>query len=209
MHYTDFDLIINNQIAIVKGSTTLLFIKGGSGSTYYGYNNKYLDIARTINEKYGLTVAVSSNMLFSLIDFKAEFQSVFTAMNTNYQVLFAGVSSGAVAAIEQSPDIYDLQKLLLINPPFTISLPKVKKSLEAKKDATFNFVFGSNDPTFNFVFGSNDPTYRFLPLLDNVKSQSTINLKIVEGADHNFKGMESEFKEFFFYFVDEILLSCN
>lgn len=187
MHYTDFDLIINNQIAIVKGSTTLLFIKGGSGSTYYGYNNKYLDIARTINEKYGLTVAVSSNMLFSLIDFKAEFQSVFTAMNTNYQVLFAGVSSGAVAAIEQSPDIYDLQKLLLINPPFTISLPKVKKSLEAKKDATFNFVFGSNDPT-----------YRFLPLLDNVKSQSTINLKIVEGADHNFKGMESEFKEFFF-----------
>ncbi len=198
MHYTDFDLIINNQIAIVKGSTTLLFIKGGSGSTYYGYNNKYLDIARTINEKYGLTVAVSSNMLFSLIDLKAEFQSVFTAMNTHYQVLFAGVSSGAVAAIEQSPDIYDLQKLLLINPPFTISLPKVKKSLEAKKDATFNFVFGANDPT-----------YRFLPLLDNVKSQSTINLKIVEGADHNFKGMESEFKELFFYFVDEILLSCN
>ena len=198
MHYTDFDLIINNQIAIVKGSTTLLFIKGGSGSTYYGYNNKYLDIARTINEKYGLTVAVSSNMLFSLIDLKAEFQSVFTAMNTHYQVLFAGVSSGAVAAIEQSPDIYDLQKLLLINPPFTISLPKVKKSLEAKKDATFNFVFGANDPT-----------YRFLPLLDNVKSQSTINLKIVEGADHNFKGMESEFKDLFFYFVDEILLSCN
>lgn len=198
MHYTDFDLIINNQIAIVKGSTTLLFIKGGSDSTYYGYNNKYLDIARTINKKYGLTVAVSSNKLFSVIDLKAELQSVFKAMNDHYQVLFAGVSSGAVAAIEQSPDIDDLQKLLLINPPFTISLSKIKSALEAKEDATFNFVFGSNDPT-----------YRFLPLLDNVKSQSSINLKIVEGADHNFKGMESEFKELFFYFVDEILLSCN
>lgn len=178
----------------------MLFIKGGSGSTYYGYNNKYLDIARTINEKYGLTVAVSSNKLFSVIDLKAEFQSVFTAMNTHYQVLFAGVSSGvssgAVAAIEQSPDIYDLQKLLLINQPFTISLPKVKKSLEAKKDATFNFVFGSNDPT-----------YRFLPLLDNVKSQSTINLKIVEGAVHNFKGMEKEFKELFINFVENNLSS--
>lgn len=169
----------------------MLFIKGGSGSTYYGYNNKYLDIARTINEKYGLTVAVSSNKLFSVIDLKAEFQSVFTAMNTHYQVLFAGVSSGAVAAIEQSPDIYDLQKLLLINPPFTISLPKVKKSLEAKKDVTFNFVFGSNDPT-----------YRFLPLFDNVKTQSSINLKIVDGADHNFKGMENEFKSLFVKFVE-------
>lgn len=188
---TDYNLHLNNQIAIVKGSTTMLFIKGGSGSTYYGYNNKYLDIARTINEKYGLTVAVSSNKLFSVIDLKAEFQSVFTALNNHYQVLFAGVSSGAVAAIEQSLDIYDLQKLLLINPPFTISLPKVKKSLEAKKDATFNFVFGSNDPT-----------YRFLPLLDNVKSQSTINLKMVEGADHNFKGMEKEFKELFINFVE-------
>ena len=189
---TDYNLHLNNQIAIVKGSTTMLFIKGGSGSTYYGYNNKYLDIARTINEKYGLTVAVSSNKLFSVIDLKAEFQSVFTAMNTHYQVLFAGVSSGAVAAIEQSPDIYDLQKLLLINQPFTISLPKVKKSLEAKKDATFNFVFGSNDPT-----------YRFLPLFDNVKTQSSINLKIVEGADHNFKNMENEFKSLFVKFVED------
>lgn len=101
----DFDLLLNKQIAIVKGSTTMLFIKGGSGSTYYGYNNKYLDIATTINQKYGLTVAVSSNKLFSKIDLKEELQSVFTALNTHHQVLFAGVSSGAVAAIEQSPDM--------------------------------------------------------------------------------------------------------
>lgn len=113
-------------------------------------------------------------------------------MNTHHQFFFAGVSSGAVAAIEQSPDIYDLQKLLLINPSFTISLPKIKRSLDAKKDATFNFVFGSNDPT-----------YRFLPLLDNIKSQSSINLKIVEGADHNFKNMENEFKSLFVKFVED------
>lgn len=192
--FADFSLLLNNQIAIVKGSTAMFFFKGGSGSTYYGYNNKYLDIARTINKKYGITVAVSSNKLFSVIDLKAELQLVFTALDTHYQVLFAGVSSWAVAAIEQSPDIYDLQKLLLINPPFTISLPKVKRSLEAKKDATFNFVFGANDPT-----------YRFLPLLDNVNSKSSINLKIVEGADHNFKGMESEFKELFINFVENNL----
>ena len=79
----DFDLLLYNQIVIVKGSTTMLFIKGGSGSTYHGYNNKYLDIARTINQKYGLTVAVSSNKLFSVIDLKEELQSVITALNTH------------------------------------------------------------------------------------------------------------------------------
>lgn len=117
-------------------------------------------------------------------------------MNTHYQVLFAGVSSGAVVAIEQAPEIYELQKFLLINPPITISLPRIKRSLEAKKDATFDFVFGSNDPS-----------YRFLPLLDNVKSLSSINLKIVEGADHNFKGMEREFKDLFINFVENNLKS--
>lgn len=105
----------------------MLFIKGGRGSTYYGYNNKYLNIARTINEKYGLTVAVSSNKLFSNIALKSELQSVFTALNTHYQVLYAGVSSGAVAAIEQASDIHGLQKFLLINQPFTISPTKDKK----------------------------------------------------------------------------------
>ena len=50
-------------------------------------------------------------------------------------------------------------------------------------------------------------SFRFLPLLDNVKSQSSINLKIVEGADHNFKGMESEFKELFVNFVENNLTS--
>lgn len=151
-----------------------------------------MDIARTINQKCGLTVAVSSNKLFSVIDLKAEPQSIFTALNTHYQVLFAGVSSGVVAAIEQSPEIISLQKLLLINPPFTISLPKVKRALVAKKDATFDFVFGSKDPS-----------YRILPLLDNVKSQSSINLKIVDGADHNFKGIENEFKSLFVKFVED------
>lgn len=115
-------------------------------------------------------------------------------MNPHHQVLFAGVSSGAVATIEQSLDIYDLQKLLLINPPITISLPKIKRSLEAMKGACFNFAFGSNDPS-----------YRFLPLFDNVKFQSPINLKIVEGAVHNFKGMESEFKVLFINFVENNL----
>lgn len=123
----NIDLLLNNRIAIVKGSTTMLFIKGGRGSTYYGYNNKYLNIARTINEKYGLTVAVSSNKLFSNIALKSELQSVFTALNTHYQVLYAGVSSGAVAAIEQASDIHGLQKFLLINQPVTISPTKDKK----------------------------------------------------------------------------------
>jgi len=46
---------------------------------------------------------------------------------------------------------------------------------------------------------------RIYPLLDKVKSQSSLNLKIVEGADHNFKGMESEFKELFINFVESTL----
>lgn len=50
-------------------------------------------------------------------------------------------------------------------------------------------------------------SFRSLPLLDNVKSQSSINLMIVERTDHNFKGMESEFKSLFVNFVENNLKS--
>lgn len=124
MAIKDFDLVFNNQIAIVKGSSSMLFIKSGSSSTYYGYNNKYLDIAK----KYGITVAASSNKLFSKIDLQAELESVFTDLNIHHQVLFAGVSLGAVAAIEQSPDIYGLQKLLLYKSTYYNFTTKDKES---------------------------------------------------------------------------------
>ena len=47
---------------IIKGSSNIiLFIKSGQDGSMYGYENKYLKIAKNINKKYGATVICSSN----------------------------------------------------------------------------------------------------------------------------------------------------
>lgn len=56
-----FDDNINIDYGIVNGNNTILFIKAGQDGSMYGYENKYLQIAKRINEKYGYTVIASSN----------------------------------------------------------------------------------------------------------------------------------------------------
>ena len=70
----DFANIIsaeNMTIGYIPGSTKVLFIKTGQGGTIYGYDNKYLDLATQVNEKYGYSVFVSA----TTIDTKESFQN--------------------------------------------------------------------------------------------------------------------------------------
>lgn len=57
----DYDHVVGNQYGMIKGGPELLFIKTGRSGTIYGYENKYLEIAREVNKKYGCSVAVSAN----------------------------------------------------------------------------------------------------------------------------------------------------
>ena len=65
----EFDEIINSKFnekividyGIMEGNNKIIFIKSGQDGTIYGYQNKYLNIAYTINKKYGYTVICSSN----------------------------------------------------------------------------------------------------------------------------------------------------
>ena len=56
MSTMDFDQIISDtkeqiKIGHIRGTKKVLFIKTGQGGTIYGYEGKYLDLAKVINEK--------------------------------------------------------------------------------------------------------------------------------------------------------------
>ena len=64
----DFDEVIELpfngetiQYGVVNGSNTIVFIKAGANGSMYGYENKYLQIAKNINKSHGYTVICSSN----------------------------------------------------------------------------------------------------------------------------------------------------
>ena len=50
------------EYGIVKGSGCILLIKVGRDGDIYGYENKYLKISKNINEKYGFSIVVASNL---------------------------------------------------------------------------------------------------------------------------------------------------
>ena len=58
----DFDIIIHKTFKeTIKGNEIIVLIKSGQNGSMYGYQNKYLNIAKTSNEKYNYTVICSSN----------------------------------------------------------------------------------------------------------------------------------------------------
>ena len=68
MHDLKFDKEIhsnfNDEIidyGIVEGNNIIVFIKAGQDGSLYGYQNKYIKMARRLNKKYGCSVICSSN----------------------------------------------------------------------------------------------------------------------------------------------------
>ena len=66
MERTDYDQIIHSQLediavidyGIVKGNETIVFIKAGQDGSMYGYQNKYLKIARGRKKKIRFFVKI-------------------------------------------------------------------------------------------------------------------------------------------------------
>ena len=46
---------------IVEGNNTIVFIKAGQDGSLYGYQNKYIKMARRLNKKYGCSVICIMN----------------------------------------------------------------------------------------------------------------------------------------------------
>ena len=46
---------------IIEGNNLIIFIKSGQNGSLYGYQNKYIRMAKRLNKKYGCSVICSSN----------------------------------------------------------------------------------------------------------------------------------------------------
>ena len=56
-----FKDIATIEYGIVKGNSIVVFIKVGQNGSIYGFENKYLIIAKKLNKEYGYSVIISSN----------------------------------------------------------------------------------------------------------------------------------------------------
>ena len=129
-----------------------LLIKGGQGGSAYGYQNKYLNLANEIRDKYGITVvscatrdeSKSSNQANQIAE---DVDFVNSCCKSHPKIFFMGMSKGASLGCIEGSKIPQISRLLLVNPPLMINLPRICHAAKNFSGEKMTFVFGSEDPS--------------------------------------------------------------
>ena len=183
-----FDKIIHKTLdeesvdyGFIFGNNKIVFIKAGAGGGIPGYQDKYLRMANKVHERLGATVICSSNYEKSLpTDKKAiEWCAKYLKLE-DAELYFVGVSDGADQCIILSRNA-PTKKLLCINTSFVPGHdPSDRLIIRSKVEKIF--VYGTKD----------DEGYELVPKLKE-RAIPNFEIRLVEGADHEFTGMVDEF----------------
>ena len=173
------------EYGCVVGNNKIVYIKAGMGGNYLGYENKYLKIARKLNEKHGCSVLCVSNPTPLPISVDQTILDAFIKDNdiNNPEMFFFGHSNGCVKGLELGTSGITFTRMLLVNMPLMLNFHKTARWINAMPETDIVTVYGETDPS-----------YQYIPFL---KNRNFGNVEIVEvaGADHNFKGMMEQFIE--------------
>ena len=169
--------------AYVGGNGHVVFIKAGKGGSYSGYADKYLRIARGLNERYGYTVICVSNPTEeceTLTDADILAEVTATLGIDSPSISLMGVSNGGVRVLQLASTADNVRRILLVNMPLMINFHKTKKYLEGITGARTTLLYGERDPSFPY-----------LAFIEN-KHLSHVDIITAPNADHNFTDMTDE-----------------
>lgn len=183
---------------VMHGDNTIVFIKSGMKGNHFGYDNKYLRIAKILNKRHGCTVITASNPNGYYDDFESEMNFIKTyAQNhnlENYQIYYMGHSNGACLGMINAYKYPEIKKLICINGPLMIDPNKLIPGIKGFAEEKMYLVYGSKDPSFNM-----------LKLYSELESDK-VEIVNIKGANHNFSNCLDLFIALpgFLFFGDEI-----
>lgn len=169
-----YEKTINDRFGIMFGNDVLVFIKTGRGGSIYGKDDKYLNLSSKIRDKYGYTVVVSSNPPEENANIETEFKEVADNIDYPDEIIFIGISNGALVGAQQCWKDERVRKMLLINGPLMINWPRTKKGLNLFSGDKAELIYGSLDSSFQYI--------ECLDLIDNKR----VSYKILKEVDHGF-----------------------
>jgi len=184
--YIDDSSVIRTEYGFIQGDNRAIFIKVGLEGTIYGYENKYLEIADRLNQLYGYTVMVASNpseknkSLSRGVEILRDYLKRIGYEDASYA--YMGVSNGAYLGLVEGYK-YEFSRYLFINSPLMINYHKIKTGLSNLTSSKVLIVYSEHDPSIKYVEmlrGSIGPN---------------AELRIIPGADHQFKGKLEAFTE--------------
>lgn len=192
MHDLKFDKEIhsnfNDEIidyGIVEGNNIIVFIKAGQDGSLYGYQNKYIKMARRLNKKYGCSVICSSNPFDgnNPLDNAMEIIEDYAKIFGNYKIYYLGYSNGALIGAWFGVKYPKIKRMALVNGPLMYNFHKTKEG-----------ALSFNGDMVSFIYGEYDQSIGYIDLLKNMENDK-IKVFVEKGQDHHFSKSEKSFQE--------------
>ncbi len=192
MHDLKFDKEIhsnfNDEIidyGIIEGNNIIVFIKAGQDGSLYGYQNKYIKMARRLNKKYGCSVICSSNPFDgnNPLDNAMEIIEDYAKIFDNYKIYYLGYSNGALIGAWFGVKYPKIKRMALVNGPLMYNFHKTKEG-----------ALSFNGDMISFIYGEYDQSIGYIDLLKNMENDK-IKVFVEKGQDHHFSKSEESFQE--------------
>lgn len=192
MHDLKFDKEIhsnfNDEIidyGIVEGNNIIVFIKAGQDGSLYGYQNKYIKMARRLNKKYGCSIICSSNPFDgnNPLDNAMEIIEDYAKIFDNYKIYYLGYSNGALIGAWFGVKYPKIKRMALVNGPLMYNFHKTKEG-----------ALSFNGDMISFIYGEYDQSIGYIDLLKNMENDK-IKVFVEKGQDHHFSKSEESFQE--------------
>ena len=169
---------------VIRGSSTLVFIKSGRGSDHRGYGDKYVQMAHRIHEAAGYTVICAPNPMD--VESYGIDETVIRSYAQgegwdNFDLRLFGGSNGGYQILLLGERMAETSRILCVNMPLMINYHRITRTLSGLSSAEKTFVYGTKDPSISY-----------LPFLESKKLPNSRFLRI-EGADHRFEGRLEEY----------------
>lgn len=183
--HSKFEDIAIVDYGIVEGNNIIVFIKAGQNGSLYGYQNKYIKMAKRLNKKYGCSVICSSNPfdgnnpLYNAMEVIEDYAKRFD----DYKIYYLGYSNGALIGAWFGVRYPKIKRMALVNGPLMYNLHKTKEGALSFKGESINFIYGEHDQS--------TPYLELLKSIENDK----IKIFVEEGQDHHFSKSEEEFQK--------------
>ena len=178
---------IEMEYGFVYGNEIIFLIKVGQDGLLKGYDDKYINLAHELNQKYGFSIIVSSNHftgpdpLGNAMDIIKKYQNERNFNNS--EIYYMGYSNGGLIGAWYLYKHPEIKNALLVNAPIMTNLKMFINGLD-KFDGD----------KLVLVYGDKDFSYKNIPFL-LPKLHDKISLEIIKGADHYFANYDKEFHD--------------
>ena len=185
MNGVTIDCSLDIAIHPANSKVVLLTVPGVDGSVD-GFEDKYIKIAESIQEKYGAAIVRMANPFITSYHWESNIRRALNYILENTQeiagrgdieIRIMAHSAGAATVSQIAWEYPEITRILLVNPATKLGIEKIKYGLSEIGGSKITVLFGSEDPSVGDV-----------DEISKLSEAKNVHTHILEGVDHNFSG---------------------